>query len=192
MSGSRQGLLVPPEAIDARRSTGGASAGRSTTELVRSTTEPAALGADGGPVQAAFAALEAKDLDAFLALLTDDAVLVDPHYPQERMVGKAAITDGMVWMFRTMEALRFEVLDSFASTDETRLAVELVARHIGPGHRAVEIPQLFVIDLEGGRLARIRAYQPYGPSGTIGLFLFLVRLMRGVAARLAGAFPRAR
>lgn len=147
---------------------------------------------DGGPVRAAFAALEVKDLDAFLALLTDNAVLVDPHYPHEQMVGKAAIADGMAWMFRTMEALRFEAIGTFSSADGTRLAVELVAPHIGPGHRAVEIPRLFVIDLEGGRLALIKAYQPYGPSGTIGLFLFLVRLTRRVAARLTGAGPRGR
>jgi ketosteroid isomerase-like protein len=133
---------------------------------------------DGGPVSAALTALEAKDLDGFLALLTDDATLVDPHYPVERMVGKEAIADGMRWLFGTMRSLSFEVTDRLSSSDGRRVAVELVARHVAPGNRTLETPQVLVIDIDGERLSHIRAYQPYGPGGSVGLFLSAIRAGR--------------
>jgi len=40
-----------------------------------------------------FATLEAKDLDAMMSLLADDAVVIDPHFPTPRLQGKAVIND---------------------------------------------------------------------------------------------------
>ena len=40
-------------------------------------------------------ALEAKDLPVALSFFADDAVVIDPHYPQPIMKGKAAIQQGI-------------------------------------------------------------------------------------------------
>ena len=42
-----------------------------------------------------FTAFEEKDVPAVLALFADDSVLIDPHYPQTEMKGKAAIRQGL-------------------------------------------------------------------------------------------------
>jgi ketosteroid isomerase-like protein len=60
-------------------------------------------------VRAAFAAVMAKDLDACLGGFAEDGVLIDPHYPVQRMEAKAAIADGMRWGFGGMEVLGFEI-----------------------------------------------------------------------------------
>src|SRR2546421_8059587 len=40
-----------------------------------------------------FAAVEAKDVEAMMSLLADDAVIIDPHFPTPQMQGKVAITE---------------------------------------------------------------------------------------------------
>ena len=43
-----------------------------------------------------------KDLEGMLGFIHDDAVLVDPHYPVERMAGKKAIRQGLTWGLETL------------------------------------------------------------------------------------------
>jgi hypothetical protein len=43
------------------------------------------------PFQKLIEAVMAKDIDAALATFADDAVLIDPHYPEPRMKGRVAI-----------------------------------------------------------------------------------------------------
>ena len=62
-----------------------------------------------GLMERLFAAVEAKDLPGVLDLFADDGVLFDPHYPTPRMVGKAAIADGLTWGFGTMKTFGFTI-----------------------------------------------------------------------------------
>lgn len=48
-------------------------------------------------IDATFAAFMAKDLNAVMQMFAEDAILIDPHYPQQRMIGKAAIERGLTW-----------------------------------------------------------------------------------------------
>lgn len=48
-------------------------------------------------IERSFKTVMAKDVDGFLALFAEDAVFFNPHYPVQRMKGKAAITDGIAW-----------------------------------------------------------------------------------------------
>jgi ketosteroid isomerase-like protein len=66
-------------------------------------------------LEAALRAVEAKDLTTIVGLLDDDAVLIDPNYPTPRMVGRAAITDGMRWAFGAIATFRFDPVHAFAS-----------------------------------------------------------------------------
>ncbi len=50
-----------------------------------------------------FTTLEAKDLEKMMSFFTDDAILIDPHFPSPRIQGKATIRDGrnaVLWLYR--------------------------------------------------------------------------------------------
>jgi len=129
-------------------------------------------------LSAALRAVEAWDLPALADLVTDDAVFVDPHYPVTRMVGRAAISDGLRWAFGTMDALRFETVLGFESGDGRHAAVEVDCDHLLRGGRRLAFRQVFVADVRDGRIARLQAYEPYGPGGLVGLVLRATRLGR--------------
>jgi ketosteroid isomerase-like protein len=131
-------------------------------------------------LEAALRAVEAKDLATVLDLLDEDAVLIDPNYPTPRMVGRAAIGDGLRWAFGAIARLRFEPVHAFPSATGEHAALEVDCHHLLPGGRRLDFSQVFVADARDGRLIRLRAYQPNGPGGLVGLFLWLTRLARRV------------
>lgn len=65
-------------------------------------------------------------------------------------------------------------------------AVEVNSHQVLPGGIVFDYPQVFVIELRGGRIARLQAYEPFGPGGPVGLVLAATRLgrrLRTFAAR---------
>jgi hypothetical protein len=101
-------------------------------------------------------------LDAVLACLSDDAVVIDPHYPKP-----------------TMRQLGFPIVSYFEAADGTKAAVEVATSHVlAAGGMKLAFPQVFVIEARDGRITRLRAYTPYGPPGVGGMFLALTRLRR--------------
>ena len=135
------------------------------------------------PVEQLFAALQRKDLPAALACFTDDAVVVDPHYPAPRMEGKAAIADGLTWAIGTMAAFGFNPVKYYVGDDGRSIAVEVDTAHTLRGGMKLRFPQAFFAEVEDGRLSRLQAYEPYGPNGVGGVFLALTRLKRRLAGR---------
>jgi len=130
-------------------------------------------------VERALAAVEAKDLDSVLACLAEDAVVIDPHYPQPTMRGKDGIADGLRWVFATMRQLGFPIVSYFEAADGTKAAVEVATAHVlAAGGMRLAFPQVFVIEARDGRITRLQAYTPYGPPGIGGMFLALTRLRR--------------
>ena len=129
-------------------------------------------------VEQLIGAFEARDLGAVLALLADDAVLIDPHYPSPRMRGKGAIAGGLRWSFSNLETLRFPIVTYFESADGCHAAVEVAAAHVARGGMRLTIPQVFIIDVRDGLVTRVQAYPPYGPGGIGGLLLRFARLRR--------------
>lgn len=51
-------------------------------------------------VESMFAGVQALDVDAATAAMSDDVVLYDPHYPYPHMVGIAAVREGLSWAER--------------------------------------------------------------------------------------------
>jgi ketosteroid isomerase-like protein len=129
-------------------------------------------------LQAALRAVEAKDLPAVLDLLADEPALIDPHYPVPQMLGRAAITDGLGWAFGNIAEFRFETIQAYGSGDGAHAAVEVDCHHVLRGGRKLEFRQVFVVDTRNGRISRLRAYEPYGPGGLVGLILTITRLGR--------------
>lgn len=122
-------------------------------------------------IEELFTALTSRDLDAVGMLFADDAVLIDPHYPQMEMRGRAAIDRGLAWGMGSMEQFGFTIVQSFESPDGARAMVEVDTHHILKGGKALDFPQVFAVDSQDGAIVGLRAYEPYGPSGIPGFFI---------------------
>ena len=120
-------------------------------------------------------AFEAKDLEAVMQYFADDAIFFDPHYPIPRMEGTAAIRRGMAWGLRNMEKPGFIVRHFWS--DGNMGAVELDTHHVFKGGMTAEFDQVFVFELQNGKLTRLRSYLPYPPSGLAGFLRKVTRLV---------------
>lgn len=129
-------------------------------------------------LEASFEALGRRDVEASLALFADDALLIDPHYPNPHMTGHAAIRQGLEWVMTVMDQLGFRIVSYFGSEDGLSAAVEVETNHVLKGGRKLSFPQAFFIETRNGRIMRLQAYEPYGPNGIGGFFLGLERLKR--------------
>jgi ketosteroid isomerase-like protein len=127
-----------------------------------------------------FATLEAKDLDALLGVFADDAVVIDPHFPQVQLKGKAAITEGFREAMAGMHSFGYTIVHYFASENGQQAAVETATHHVVKGGMKRTFPQVFIFDTADGRITRLQAYEPYGPHGIVGVFLWLARLKNRV------------
>ncbi len=121
------------------------------------------------------AAFESKDLEAVMGFFAEDAVLFDPHYPVQRMEGKAAIRQGMEWGLGNMEKPGFAIRHLWSDGDSG--AVELDTHHIFKGGMEVKFDQIFVFEVQDDKLKRLQSYVPYAPPGIGGLLPKLTRLI---------------
>jgi ketosteroid isomerase-like protein len=122
-------------------------------------------------VDATFQAIEAKDLEAALAGMTDDIVLFDPHYPQPLMHGKAEVSYGLRWAFADVTSFDFQVDRYFYSEDGSGVAVEVACHHVLRVGGEMRFHQAFTGEFRDGLLAKWTAYEPYGPKGMTGIGL---------------------
>jgi ketosteroid isomerase-like protein len=131
----------------------------------------------------AFAAVEAKDLGLMMSLFAEDAVLIDPHFPTPRMQGKAAITEGLRGAISGLQSFGYKTVNYFESENGQRAAVETATHHVIKQGMKLNFPQVFIFEAADGRITRMQAYEPYGPHGIVGVFLFLARLMKRFSRR---------
>ena len=130
-----------------------------------------------------FAAVEAKDLDGVLSFFADGGVLIDPHYPTPRMVGKAAIADGLRWGFGSMRTFGFTIEKFYAGDDGQSAAFEVASAHVLNAGMRLNFPQAFFLEAREGKITRLQAYEPYGPNGIGGVVLGLTRLKRRLTGK---------
>ena len=62
------------------------------------------------------------------------------------------------------------------SADGQCAAVETTTITSSPTGINLNFPQMFVFEVADGRIKRMQAYEPYGPHGLMGFFVFLSRL----------------
>ena len=134
-------------------------------------------------IEALFSALRAKDLDAALRAFADDAVLIDPHYPTPRMVGKASIAEGLRWAFGGVRSFGFSVIGYFPASDGRGAAVEVETDHLLRIGMRIRFRQVFVVEARDGLVTRVQAYPSYGPGGIGGLILLLTRIGRTLSRK---------
>ena len=128
--------------------------------------------------------LATRDVPALLGLFADEAVLFDPHYPEMEMSGRAAIERGIAWGMGSMEQFGFTVKQGFASDDGAKAIVEVDTHHVLKGGKALNFPQVFVVETEGGLITALRAYEPYRPDGLTGFFVRVSHLQERITHRL--------
>lgn len=112
-------------------------------------------------------AVTAKDLPAVMALIADDAVFFDPHYPETRMVGKQAIARGIGWGLSTLEQPGFKVRTIW--TEGTTGVAEVDTDHVIRGRMRATFDQVFVFETRDDQFTRLQAYLPYRAHGIGGL-----------------------
>jgi ketosteroid isomerase-like protein len=123
-------------------------------------------------IDAMFRGVEAKDVDRAVASFADDVELWDPHYPYPDMHGVAEVRAGLAWAFDGMASMGFEIERWFFSADGLSATVEVATHHVlKAGNRKLDFPQVFVIDTDGTKITKMRAYEPYGPGGGVGFGL---------------------
>jgi len=123
-------------------------------------------------IQAMFAGVEARDVEKAVAHFSDDIQLYDPHYPYPQMTGIAEVRAGLAWAFDGMSSMGFDIDRWFLAADGLSAVVEVSTHHVlKAGARKLDFPQVFVIDTDGERITRMRAYEPYGPGGGVGVGL---------------------
>jgi ketosteroid isomerase-like protein len=127
---------------------------------------------------------EAKDLEGALKFFAEDAVFIDPHYPQSEMRGKAAIRQGMAWAFQTLAQPGFTPLHFWIGGDSG--AAEVDTHHTLKGGMRINFRQVFVFETRDGRITRLQSFVPYGPPGIGG---FVTRATR-LAWKLQGKMKR--
>ena len=123
-------------------------------------------------IEAMFAAVSAKNVDAVTAAMADDAEFYDPHYPYPTMRGASEVRAGLAWAFSGMKSMGFDTDRWFFSADGLSATVEVSTHHVlNAGNKHLDFPQVFVIDTDGTKITKVRAYEPYGPGGSVGFGL---------------------
>ena len=112
-----------------------------------------------------------KDLNATLALLSDDAILEDPHYPRKIMRGKQQIEKGLAWGFKGMREFRFEIVHYFEDKQHNTCGIETHCTHILSTGKQLDFKQVFIFEFKGELFSRISAYLMYRPNGLLGFIL---------------------
>jgi ketosteroid isomerase-like protein len=119
-------------------------------------------------------AFMAKDLDTALSVFADDALFVDPHYPQSRMQGRVAIERGLRWGLSSLEKPGFTLRHSVVDGDLGFFEVD--TRHLLKIGMTVQFEQVFVVETRGDKVVRLQAYEPYPAPGIAGVIRRVSRL----------------
>jgi ketosteroid isomerase-like protein len=134
-----------------------------------------------------FEGVSAKSVDAAVANMSDDIELYDPHYPYPQMNGVGEVREGLAWAFDGMASMGFDIDRWFFGEDGTSAVVEVSTHHVlKAGNRHLDFPQVFVFDTAGGKITRMRAYEPYGPGGAVGFGLGIGHRIYRLTHRRAG------
>lgn len=119
-------------------------------------------------IEAIFKSFERKDLNEIMDHFSDDAILIDPHYPIPKMIGKKMITKGLTWGLKTLVSARFKTENFWISGNEG--AIRLKTNHVLKGGKELDTIQVFLFTLnQEKKITYLQSFVPYRPSGLSGL-----------------------
>jgi ketosteroid isomerase-like protein len=114
-----------------------------------------------------------KDLKEVMSYFADDAVMIDPHYPQSVMHGRIKIERGLAWSFRNLEKPGFVIRQVWIEGDCA--SIEVATHHEFKGGLALHFDQVFIVETRDSKISRLQTYTPHAPSGIAG---FVARITR--------------
>lgn len=106
-------------------------------------------------------AFEAKNMERTMACFAEEALFFDPHYPDPTMRGKAAIQQGLEFVFGMLKQPGFDIRH-FWSLDHNG-AVEVDTHHVFQDDTEVQFPQVSVFETQNDLFTRFQTYVPYPP-----------------------------
>ncbi|MFA7399331.1 MAG: nuclear transport factor 2 family protein [Sideroxydans sp.] len=133
-------------------------------------------------IDAFFTAFISKDLDVVLGHFADGAVMIDPHYPQSVMHGRAEIERGLTWSFMNLEKPSFVIRQLWIEGDSA--SIEVATHHEFKGGLVLHFDQVFVVETRDGKITRLQTYAPYAPHGITGFFTRMTRFVWRLQGRL--------
>lgn len=133
-------------------------------------------------INAFFTAFMSKDLVVVMWHFADDAVMIDPHYPQSVMHGRTEIERGLAWSFRNLVKPGFDIRQVWIEGDSA--SIEVATHHEFKGGLVMHFDQVFVVETHDGKITRLQTYAPYAPQGITGIFTRLTRLVWWLQGRL--------
>jgi len=111
---------------------------------------------------------EKRDADAVAARFAPGGVFIDPHYPPPTgpaIIGREAIRDAVAAMFGFIQQPGFAVRHTFEGVDNPVAAVEVDTHHVLADGSTVDLPQVFVGEIDSdGLLVRLQSYTPHPPA----------------------------
>ena len=81
-----------------------------------------------------------------------------------------------------MRSFGYTIVNYCESESGQCAAVETATHPVLKQDMKRNFPQVFIFEMAKGQITRLQAYEPYGPHGIMGVFLFV--------ARLTNRFPR--
>jgi ketosteroid isomerase-like protein len=118
-------------------------------------------------IEAILGAFEDGDADDVSAVFAEDAVFVDPWYPGEEYHGPAGVRRAIEGGPRNViERSEFVVRNFWSAETSCVVEVETYYRTADDSERA--FPQVFVVEMDNGRVARWQAYPSCSPHGGTG------------------------
>jgi ketosteroid isomerase-like protein len=92
------------------------------------------------------------------------------------MQGKATIRKGFGEAMSGMRSFGYTIVNYFESENGQGAAVETATHHVLKQGMERNFPQVFIFEVADEHITRLQAYEPYGPHGIIGVFLWVARL----------------
>ena len=118
-------------------------------------------------IEAVLGAFEQGDADDASAVFAEDGVFVDPRYPDEEYHGPEGVRRALEQGFESAtERSRFIVRNFWSAETSCVVEVETYYRTADGSERA--FPQVFVVEMDNGRVARWQAYPSCSPHGGTG------------------------
>jgi ketosteroid isomerase-like protein len=130
-----------------------------SNEPTATVSAPGLRGPDAGMLALLFASIDARDADAFVEHLTDDARFVFGN--AEPAVGKPAITAMVRGFFSSIRACRHEVTGTYRDGDT--LVCRGTVTYTRQDARIVRLPFCNVLAMRGQRVADYQIYSDPAP-----------------------------
>src|SRR5262245_30410321 len=99
-----------------------------------------------------------------------------PTFRRRRCKGRQPSRKPFGGAMSGMRSFGYTIVNYCESENGQCEAVETATHHVLKEGMKRNFPQVFIFEMANGRITRMQAYEPYGPHGMVGVFLWFARL----------------